>query len=109
MKYLGLIPVILLTGCSWLHTHSWFHKQPVPPDPTQLVVNGAPQGSILLIDGVQAGTENPSATKPQLVDVAPGMHTVEVKVRDKITYRESTYVAAGEKHLVIVLSGSRGD
>ena len=109
VKYLYLIPVVFLAGCSWLHNHSWFHKQPVPREPTQLVVNGASAGSILLIDGVQAGVENSSPTKPQLVDVAPGMHTVEVKLRDKIAYRESTYVAAGEKHLVIVLSGNRGE
>jgi Ethanolamine utilization protein EutJ (predicted chaperonin) len=109
MKYLYLIPVVFLTGCSWLHSHSWFHKQAVSPESTQLVVNGAPAGSFLLIDGVQAGSENSSATKSQVVDVAPGMHTIEVKVRDKITYRENTYVAAGEKHLVLVLSGNRGE
>lgn len=109
MKYPYLIPVVFLTGCSWLHNHSWFHKQPVPPEPTQLVVNGAPAGSILLIDGVQAGVENGSPTRSQLVDVAPGMHIVEVKVRDKVAYRENTYVAAGEQHLVIVLSGNRGE
>ena len=109
MKFLFLIPVVLLTGCSWLHGHSWFHKQPVPPEPTQLVVNGAPFGSIVLIDGVQIGGENTSATKPQLLEVAPGMHTIEVKVHDKVAYRENTYVAAGEKHPVLVLSGNRGE
>ena len=109
MKHLYLIPVVFLTGCSWLHSHSWFHKQTVPAEPTQLVVNGAPAGSILLIDGVQAGAGNGSPTKPQLVDVSPGMHTVEIKVRDTIAYRENTYVAPGEKHLVNVLSGNRGE
>ena len=103
LKYLLLIPAVFLSGCSW------FHKQPVPLETTQLVVNGAPAGSILLIDGVRAGAENSSPGKPQLVAVAPGMHTVEVKMREKITYRENTYVAPGEKHLVIVLSGSRGE
>jgi hypothetical protein len=109
VKRLFLIPVLFLTGCSWLHSHSWFHKQPVPPESTQLVVNGAPAGSILLVDGIQAGAEKSQAGRPQLVDVAPGMHIVEVKVRDKIAYRENTYVAVGEKHLVIVLSGNRGE
>lgn len=109
MKYLSLIPIVFLTGCSWLHNHSWFHKQPVAPEPTQLVVSGAPAGSLLLIDGVAAGTEPALADKPQVVDVAPGMHVVEVKVREKITYRENTYVAPGEKHPIVVLSGNRGE
>jgi hypothetical protein len=109
LKYLIWIPLLFLTGCSWLHGHTWFHKTPVQPEPTQLIVNGAPAGSILLIDGAQAGVENGLAEKPQLVAVEPGMHTVEVKVRGKIAYRESTYVAPGEKHLVVVLSGNRGE
>lgn len=100
---------MFLTGCSWWHGNSWFHNKPVQPEATQLIVNGAPAGSILLIDGAQAGAENTLPGKPQLVAVAPGMHTVEVKVREKIAYRESTYVAPGEKHLVVVLSGSRGE
>jgi hypothetical protein len=104
-----LIPVTLLTGCSWWHGHSWFHKKPVPEEPTQLIVNGAPADSILLIDGAVAGTGPSLAGKPQLVAVAPGMHTVEVKLREKIAYRESTYVAPGEKHVVVVLSGNRGE
>jgi len=109
LKYQYLVPLLFLTGCSSWHVNSWFHKRPVPADPTQLVVTGAPAGSVLLIDGVQAGPESALADKPQLVDVAPGMHSVEIKVRDKIAYRESTFVVVGEKHAVVVLSGSRGD
>ena len=109
MKYRILMPLLFLTGCSSWHVHSWFHKKPVPPDPTQLVVTGAPAGSVLLIDGAAATTDSSIAGRPLLVDVAPGRHTVEVKVRDKITYREDLYVAPGEKHSMAVLSGSRGD
>ena len=92
----------LLTGCSW------FHKAPPPPEPTQLVVNGAPAGSVLFVDGAAAAKENETASRPQVLDVAPGMHVVEVKVSDHVGYREQVYVAPGEKHVVIVLSGSRG-
>jgi len=107
LKHLLWAPMLLLAGCSWWHNHGWFHKQPVPPELTQLVVNGAPAGSTLLIDGSAVGGENPSDDKPQLVDVSPGMHTVEIKVGEKITYRENLYVAPGEKHTVLVLSGNR--
>ncbi len=33
------------------------------------------------------------------------MHVLEVRVGDSVTYRENTYVALGEKHVVRVLSG----
>lgn len=100
LKFTYLVPLLLLSACSW------FHHKPVTPDPTELVVNGAPAGSVLFVDGAAAAPENPSSVRPQVVIVAPGMHTVEVHLEDKVSYRESTYVAPGEKHVIIVLSGS---
>jgi hypothetical protein len=100
--------MLFLTGCSWWNNKHFFHKQPVPADPTQLVVTGAPVSSVLLVDGAEVATASTTPGKPLLVTVEPGMHTVEVKVDGKVTYRENTYVAPSEQHLVTVLSGNRG-
>jgi hypothetical protein len=35
------------------------------------------------------------------------MRTIEVKVGEKVAYRENTYVAPGSRHPVVVLSGNR--
>jgi hypothetical protein len=37
--------------------------------------------------------------------VSAGTHVVEVKVGDSVRYREDTYVAAGDKRVITVLSG----
>jgi hypothetical protein len=95
-----IITLLCLSGCSWFH-----HKPRVPP-PAEFVVSGAPTGAVLFVDGAAAGHEV-EARKPQVLDVAPGTHVVEVKVGDTITYRENAYVAAGEKRLIQVLSGAR--
>jgi hypothetical protein len=89
-----------VSGCSW------FHRKPHAPLPAELVVTGAPAGALLLVDGAAAGQEV-EAKKPQILDVTPGTHIVEVKVGDTVTYRENTYVAAGEKRVIQVLSGAR--
>jgi hypothetical protein len=73
-----------------------------------LVVTGAPAGALLFVDGVAAGQEV-EAKRPQILDVTPGTHIVEVRVGDTVAYRENTYVAAGEKRLVQVLSGARSN
>jgi hypothetical protein len=73
-----------------------------------LVVTGAPAGALLFVDGAAAGQEV-EARKPQVLDVTPGTHIVEVRVSDTVTYRENTYVAAGEKRLIQVLSGARAN
>src|ERR1700730_2408979 len=108
LKVAILIMLLCLSGCSWMHTSSWFHsKKSHAPDPTELIVTGAPVGSLLFVDGVQTGEAKEVASRPQVLDVAPGSHTVEVKVGDAVVYRENTYVAAGDKHVITVLSGAR--
>jgi hypothetical protein len=99
LKKVVLIALLLLSGCGW------FHRKPPAPDPTELIVTGAPAGAVLLVDGAPAGVTAQANDRTQVLKVAPGIHVVEVKVGDSITYRENTYVAAGEKRVVSVLSG----
>jgi hypothetical protein len=99
VKKTVFLAVLLLSGCGW------FHRKPPPAPPTDLIVTGAPAGATLLIDGVKAGQVAEANDRTQVLAVTSGMHVLEVKVGDSITYRESTYVAPGEKHIVRVLTG----
>jgi hypothetical protein len=99
LKAFLIILLLCISGCSW------FHRRPHAPDPTELVVVGAPVGSLVFVDGVQAGQAKEVAKQPQEVEVAPGAHVVEVRVGDTVAYRENTYVTQGEKHVISVLSG----
>ncbi len=73
--------------------------------PSELLVNGAPTGSIVFIDGVRSGQVVGPAKRSQILAVSPGSHTLEVRVGDTVAYRESTYVEAGKKRVITVLSG----
>jgi hypothetical protein len=75
------------------------------PDPTQIIVTGAPAGSIVFVDGLQVGQETVLNDHPQVLNVAAGPHKVEIHVGDTVVYREETYVAIGEHRMVRVLSG----
>ena len=99
MKALLIILLLCVSGCSW------FHRKPHAPDPTEFVVVGAPVGSIVFVDGVQAGQAKEVAKQPQEIEVVPGTHVVEVRMGDTVAYRENTYVTPGEKHVISVLSG----
>jgi hypothetical protein len=99
VKKTFLLALVLLSGCSW------FHRKPPPTPPTELIVTGAPAGASLLVDGVQAGQVADVDNRTQVLRVTSGTHLLEVKVGDAITYRESTYVAPGEKRVVTVLTG----
>ncbi len=101
MKVIIILPLVCLAGCSWFGA-----KTPRPIDPTELIVSGAPVGSIVFVDGVEIGPGPAADTRPRLVYVKPGSHVVEIKVGEPVVYREATDVARGEKRLVTVLSGA---
>ena len=75
------------------------------PDPTEIIVTGAPAGSIVFVDDLQAGQAPALKDHPQVLNVAAGAHKVEIHVGDTVVYREDTYVNPGEHCMVRVLSG----
>jgi hypothetical protein len=89
-----------LSACSWFAPK----KAPIP-DPTQIIVTGAPVNSSVFIDGSQIGTATTLNDHPQVLDVAAGDHKVEIHVSDAVVYREDIYVAPSQRRVVRVLSG----
>lgn len=100
MKIFILIALVSLSGCGWFHA-----AKPRAPEPPELLVTGAPTSSVLFIDGVQMGAPTESARRTRDLVVTAGTHTLEVRMGETTVYRESTYVAAGDKRVITVLSG----
>jgi hypothetical protein len=100
LKVSLIIALAFLSGCGW------FHKgKPPVPDPTELIVTGAPVGSVLFVDGVQTSQPKEAGNRTQVVDVAPGAHTLEVRRDGTVAYRENTFVISGKKVVITVLAG----
>lgn len=104
LKSLLLLSLLCLSGCSWFHA-----KKPVVPDSPELMITGAPTGSMLFIDGLQVRPATEAGNRPQILRVAPGTHTVEVHSGERVAYRENLDVQNGEKRVVTVLSGAGRD
>jgi hypothetical protein len=100
LKIFMFLALLGLCGCSWFHS-----RAKPPPDPTELIVTGAPAGSIVFIDDVQNGELAKFNDKPQVLNVSAGAHVVEVRAGTRVIYREQTYVGSGEKRFIRVLSG----
>jgi hypothetical protein len=96
-----LITLALLSACSWF---GW-HKKSQAPDPSEIIVTGAPVGSLVFVDGVQSGQAASHGDQSEILDVAAGDHKVEIHVDGRTVYREDTYVGPGEHRVVMVLSG----
>lgn len=102
MRVVALITLICLSACTWFGSRK---RQP-PPDPPEIIVTGAPAGSLVFVDGVQTGPAATHNDQSQVLNVAAGTHVVEIHMGDTVVYRENTYVGAGDRRVVIVLSGS---
>jgi hypothetical protein len=100
LRVFVLMALVCLSACSWFGSRR--HEL---PDPTEIIVTGAPAGSIIFVDGLQAGQATAVSDHPQILKVAAGAHKVEIQVGDKIVYREDTDVGPGEHRVVTVLSG----
>jgi len=101
LRALALIILVTMSACSWFGS-----RKPQAPDPNEIIVTGAPPGSTVFVDGKQVGQVMTLNVHPQVIEVSPGDHKVEIHSGDTIVYREDTYVAAGEQRAVRVLSGS---
>lgn len=95
-----LITLACLSACGWFGS-----RRPQLPDPIEIIVTGAPAGSIVFVDGLQTGQPTATNDHPQVLNVAAGAHKVEIHVGDTVVYREDTYVGLGERRIVRVLSG----
>ncbi len=102
MRVFSLITLACLSACTW---HDSRKPQPLP-DPPEILVTGAPVGSIVFIDGVQAGQTTTANHQTQILSVAPGIHKLEIHYGDRVVYREDTEARPGERSLEIVKSGS---
>lgn len=101
MKALLLISLVSLSACSWLG----LRKPAASPEPTEIIITGAPAGSQVLIDGSPVGTSAGRNDASEILRVAPGSHKVEIQLNGAIVYREDTYAGPGEHRVVSVLSG----
>jgi hypothetical protein len=105
MRVLVLVTLACLSA--WLSACGWFaSRKTQSPDPTEIIVTGAPKASILFVDGLQIGQAAALNDQTQVLKVAAGDHKVEIHVGDTVVYREDTYVSLGEHRIVRVLSGS---
>lgn len=102
MRVFVLVTLACLSACSWFSSR----RPQQLPDPAEIIVTGAPAGSLVFLDGLQTGPAAAHNDQSQVLDVAPGAHKVEVHMGDTVVYREDTYVGLGERRVVIVLSGS---
>ncbi len=67
-----------------------------------IVVEGAPKGAILVVDGISHGEARQYDGNPDQLLIESGMHSVQVILGDDIIISRDVYVASGETRVLTV-------
>jgi hypothetical protein len=60
-----------------------------------LLVQGAPQGATILVDGLAAGSANGAGGGPQVIRIEPGTHSIAVSANGQTLLNERIFVSGG--------------
>jgi hypothetical protein len=100
MKLIVLAFPLVLLGCA----------EPVSnvrtvDDRSRLLVQGAPAGSQLYLDGKPVGDATAYAGDPGILLVEPGTHIVEVRRGDTLLFSQKIFFGGGEQRKIQVPAG----
>ena len=74
-------------------------------DRPRLLVQGAPQGALLLVDGKPMGEAATYAGNPGVLLVEPGTHLLEVKLGESLLLSQKVFLGGGEQRTLLVSGG----
>ncbi len=75
-------------------------------DRPRILVQGAPEGAILYIDGKSMGPASSYAGNPGVLQVEPGTHIMEVKVGETLLLSQKVFMGGGEQRTLVVPPGT---
>ncbi len=88
---------IFAIGCN---TYPVTNVSAIDSRPT-LSFTGAPEGAILLVDGINMGVVSQYNGNPRVLTVQPGTHEVTVLVNNKTIFQQTVFVESENKVISI--------
>ena len=105
-QLLSLIGALLLgVSLSLACTYPVQQVQQVEERPL-IVVEGAPEGAHLLVDGIDAGLASSFSGEEAALRVLPGRHVVEVVHGGRSLYRKEVFVGSASTKVIRVSGGA---
>jgi len=97
--WLSIVIGLFLTGCTMPETR--IQSSDSRP---KLAVQGAPESSVLFVDGLEIGPANEYNGKPGILTIEPGTHEIMVRSSEGATLHQQTIFVESEIK-TIVLTG----
>jgi hypothetical protein len=93
--------VVILSACALPNTN--VRVGSVRP---ALTVKGAPDSSVLYVDGISAGVAAQFDGVNKVLNLEEGSHRVEIRIGEQVLYKATIYISSGENR-VLDVAGAR--
>jgi hypothetical protein len=100
MRRILLIVLLILTCCICGCPMPQTSVRTIDDRPT-LAIKGAPEGSILFVDGINIGTASQYDGDPNVLTVEPGTHIVRIIANDTVVYEQRVFVESSLKTITV--------
>jgi len=64
-------------------------------------ITDAPKGSVLFVDGISMGIANKFDGHPNILNIEPGTHKIEIKNDNGVIYQQTIFVESELKNIVV--------
>jgi hypothetical protein len=100
MKKILIVVMLALTCGIWGCSMPYTSVRTIDDRPT-LAFNGAPDGSILFVDGVNMGNAGQYDGDPNVLTVEPGTHSIRITSGDTVVYEQKVFVESALKTITV--------
>mgnify|MGYP006297962561 CR=1 FL=1 len=76
-------------------------------DRPMLSIKGAPDGAVLLVDGVEMGNAAQYDGDKRVLRIEPGTHSIQVRKGDTLYHQGQVYVGSGTAKTISVSGGAQ--
>jgi len=71
-------------------------------DRPRILLQGAPKGAVLFLDGRSMGSAEAYAGDPGVLRVEPGTHVLEVRLGETLLMSQKVFLGGGEQRTLVV-------
>ena len=68
----------------------------------RLLLEGAPRGAVLYIDGMRLGEAAAYGGDPGVLPVEPGTHIIDVKDGERLLFSQKVFFGGGEQRTLVI-------
>ncbi len=98
-QVLVVVALVALAGCDIRYPSS---RTDIPDERPSIAFSGAPEGSVVLVDGLAMGPAARYDGQENVLLVEPGNHLIQVRIGDRVLLRQRVFFSGRATRTFVV-------